>query len=63
MVEAAILFKLLPTTILDIDKVFEPLVSRAYGCTFLPTIPLAMLAQDLGMMGCLWIAFDVITHG
>jgi len=26
MVEAAILFKLLPTTILDIDKVFEPLV-------------------------------------
>jgi hypothetical protein len=26
MVEAAILFKLLPTSILDIQKVFEPLL-------------------------------------
>ena len=38
MVEAAILFKLLPTSILDIYNVFEPVVCcpYAYGCTLIP---------------------------
>jgi hypothetical protein len=54
MFEAVILIKLLPTSILDIYKVFEPLVCCIKGIWVHPyIIPVAKkLAPDLGILCC-----------
>ena len=52
MVEADIHLRLLHTSILDIYKVFEPLVCCLKGVWVHPyTITLAKLAPDLGTQG------------
>ena len=62
MVEAAILFKLLPTSILDIYKVFEPVVCCLKGIWVqIHTIALVKLAPDEGCLGRLWSGNDAIT--
>ncbi len=55
MLEAAILFKLLPPSILDIIIVFEPFVCCLKGrWVHSYTTPPAKLAPDLGLLDCLW---------
>jgi len=61
MFEAAILFKLLSTSILETCKRFESLVCCLKGiCVHPYTIPPAKLAPDVGIMGCLWSENDAI---
>ncbi len=53
MVEAVILFKLIPTSILDIYKVVESMVCCLKGIwVYLYTNPLARLAPNLWLLGC-----------
>ena len=62
MIEASVLFKLLPTSILDLYKVFDPLLCCLRGMWAHPyTIPPAKLAPDLELLGCLWSGNDAIT--
>jgi hypothetical protein len=50
MVEADIHLRLLHTSIVDIYKVFKPLICCLMGlCVHLYTVSLAELAQDLGI--------------
>ena len=54
MIEAAILFKLLQTSILDIYKVFGPFVCCLKGVWVHPyTVTPTKLALDLGILGSL----------
>jgi hypothetical protein len=62
MVEADIHLRLLPTSSLDIYKVFELLVCCLKGLWLHPyTVTLAKLAPDLGSQGHLWSKNDAIT--
>ena len=61
MVKAHILFILLPTSILDMYKLFELSVCCLKGtCVHPYTIPPAKLAPDLGILDCLWSGNDAI---
>jgi hypothetical protein len=54
--------RLIPTSLLDINNVFEPLVCCLKGIWMHPyTIAPAKLAPDLGSQGHLWSDNDVIT--
>ena len=62
MVEAAIQIKLLPTSILDIIKVFEHTGELSIGIQKQPyTLYWPMIDSDLIMMGYLVSENDVIT--
>ena len=62
MVEADIHLKPLHTSMLDIYKVFELLVSCLKGIMVHPyTVTPAKLAPDLGSQGHLWSENDAIT--
>jgi hypothetical protein len=62
MVEADIHFRPLHTSILDIYKVFEPLVCCLKGIWAHPySVTPARLALDLGTQGHLWSENDAIT--
>ena len=62
MFEADIHLRLLHTYMLDINKVFEPLVCCLKGIwVHLYAVKLAKLAQDLGIQGHLWSENDAIT--
>ncbi len=62
MVEADIHLKPLLKSILDIYKVFEPLVCCLNGIWVHPYVAtLAKLAPDLGIQGHFWSGHDVIT--
>jgi hypothetical protein len=62
MVEADIHLRLLPKSELDISKVFELLVCCLTDIWVPPyTNTQAKLAQDLGLLGHLWIENDAIT--
>ena len=55
MVEASILFKLLPASILDIYKVFEPIDMLSTGIWQQPySVILTLLGPDFGVLGHLW---------
>ena len=61
-VKADIHLRLIPTSLLDINKVFAPLVCCLKGIWMHPyTITPARLAPDLGSQGHLWSDNDVIT--
>ena len=60
--EAEIHIRPLQTSIVNIYKVFEPLVCCLKAiCVHLYTMPPARFAPDLGIQVCLWIVNDVIT--
>jgi hypothetical protein len=63
MVEAAIQFKLLPTSILDIYKVFDHNDMLSIGIRLQPysVIPTVVLGSDFGDLGHLWRQNDFIT--
>ena len=62
MFKAVIHLRLLPVSIIDIYKVFEPLSCWFKGIWMHPhTVPAAKLAPDLGILGRLWIGYDAIT--
>ncbi len=62
MVEADIHFRPLHTSMLDIYKVFEPLVCCLKGIWVHPySVTSARLAPDLGTQGHLWSENDAIT--
>jgi hypothetical protein len=61
MVEANNHLRLLPTSSLDIYKVFEPLVCCLKGIWLHPyTVTPAKLAPDLGSKGHLWSENDAV---
>jgi hypothetical protein len=64
MVEADSHLKLLPTSILDIYKVFELIDMLSIGIWLQPyTVILTLLGSDFGVLGHLWSQNDVITSG
>jgi hypothetical protein len=61
MVEADSHLKLLPTSILDMYKVFENIDMLSMGIQYQPYIVIpTLLASDLGALGHLWSQNDVI---
>ncbi len=61
MVEADGHLKLLPTSILDIYKVFEHMDMLSMGIQYQPyTVVLTLLCSDFGALGHLWSQNDVI---
>jgi hypothetical protein len=55
MVEAEIHLKLLPTSILDIQKVFEHIDMLSMGIQYQPyTVLPTLLGSDFGVLGHLW---------
>ena len=64
MVEADIHLKLLPTSVLDIYKVFEHIDMLTIGIQYQPysVIP-TQLGSDFGALGHLWSQNDVIISG
>jgi hypothetical protein len=64
MVEADSHLKLLPTSILDIYKVFELFDMLSIGIWLQPyTVIPTQLGSDFGVLGHLWSQNDVITSG
>jgi hypothetical protein len=64
MVEADIHLRLLPTSILDINNVFEPLVFCLKGIWMHPCIIItAMLAPDFGIMVTCGLKMMPLHHG
>ena len=62
MVEADIHLRLVPTSKAEITNMFEPLVCCLTDIWVPPyTNTQAKLAQDLGLLGHLWIENDAIT--
>ena len=62
MVEADSQLKLLPTSILDIYKVFEHIDMLSMGIQYQPYIVIpTLLGSDFGVLGHLWSQNDVIT--
>ncbi len=61
MVEADSHLKLLPTSIVDIYKVFECIDMLSMGIQYHPYIVIpTLLGSDFGALGCLWSQNDVI---
>jgi hypothetical protein len=61
MVEADIHLKLLPTSVLDIYKVFEHIDMLTIGIQYQPyTVIPTQLGSDFGALGHLWSQNDVI---
>ncbi len=62
MVEAENHLKLLPTSILDMCKVFEHIDMLSMGIQYQPytVIPTVLLGSDFGVLGHLWSQNDVI---
>jgi hypothetical protein len=61
MVEADSQLKLLPTSILDIYKVFEHIDIMSIGIKYQPyTVIPTRLGSDFGVLGHLWSQNDVI---
>ncbi len=62
MVEADSHLKLLPTSILDIYKVFEHIHMLSMGIQYQPyTFIATLLGSDFGVLGHLWSQNDVIV--
>ena len=62
MVEADPHLKLLPSSILDIYKVFEHIDMLPMGIELQPYIVIpALLSSYFGVLGLVWIQNDVIT--
>jgi hypothetical protein len=61
MIEADSYLKLLPTSILDIYKVFEHIDMLSMGIQYQPyTVITTLLCSDFGALGHLWSQNDVI---
>ncbi len=61
MVEADSHLKLLPTSMLDIYKVFEHIAMLSMGIQYQPyTVIVTLLSSDFGALGHLWSQPDVI---
>jgi hypothetical protein len=61
MVEADIPLKLLPTSVLDVYKVFEHIDMLTIGIQYQPyTVIPTQLGSDFGALGHLWSQNDVI---
>ncbi len=61
MVEADIHLKLLPTSILDIYKVFEHIDMPSIGIWLQPyTVVPTLLGSDFGVLGHLWSQNDLL---
>jgi hypothetical protein len=61
MVEADSHLKLLPTSILDICKVFAHIDMLSMGIQYQPyTVIPTLLCSDFGALGCLWSQHDRI---
>jgi hypothetical protein len=64
MVDADSHLKLLPTSILDVYKVFEPFDMLLIGIWVHPyTVLPTLLGSDFGVLGHLWSQNDVNTSG
>jgi hypothetical protein len=62
MVEADGYLKLLPTSMIDLYKVFEHIDMLFMGIQYHPytVIPTLLLGSDFGVLGHLWSQYDVI---
>jgi hypothetical protein len=63
MVEADSHLKLLPTSMLDMYKVFKHIDMLSIGIQYQPytVIPTLLLGSDVGVLGHLWSQNDAIT--
>jgi hypothetical protein len=64
MVEADSYLKLLPTSILDIYKVFQHIDMLSMGIQYQPyTVIPTLLSSDFGALGHLWSQMMSLCHG